>query len=34
LRRVGTLLLFPAYLGHSIDVNEGGKDRISVSFVP
>jgi hypothetical protein len=34
LRRVGTLLLFPACLEHSADANEGGKDRISVSFVP
>jgi uncharacterized protein (TIGR02466 family) len=28
----GTLLLFPAYLQHSVDANESGEERISVSF--
>lgn len=28
----GTLLMFPAYLEHSVDGNESGRDRISVSF--
>lgn len=28
----GTLLLFPAYLEHSVDANESGRERISVSF--
>jgi uncharacterized protein (TIGR02466 family) len=30
--RDGTLLLFPAYLEHSVDANESGRERISVSF--
>ena len=30
--RDGTLLLFPAYLQHSVDANESGAERISVSF--
>ncbi len=29
---VGTLLLFPAWLLHSVDTNRGDRDRISVSF--
>ena len=28
----GTLLLFPAWLPHSVDANRGDQDRISVSF--
>lgn len=28
----GTLLLFPAYLQHSVDANSSEKDRVSVSF--
>jgi uncharacterized protein (TIGR02466 family) len=28
----GTLLLFPSWLEHSVDVNAGERDRISVSF--
>ena len=28
----GTLLLFPAWLPHSVDANRGDRDRISVSF--
>ena len=28
----GTLLLFPAWLAHSVDANRGDQDRISVSF--
>jgi uncharacterized protein (TIGR02466 family) len=28
----GTLLLFPAYLQHSVDVNRSEKERVSVSF--
>jgi uncharacterized protein (TIGR02466 family) len=28
----GTLLVFPAYLRHSVDANGGGKERISISF--
>jgi uncharacterized protein (TIGR02466 family) len=28
----GTLLLFPAYLQHSVSPNESGEDRISISF--
>lgn len=28
----GTLLLFPAYLRHSVDVNASKEDRISISF--
>jgi len=28
----GTLLVFPAWLPHSVDVNESGKPRISFSF--
>ena len=28
----GTLLLFPAYLQHSVDANRSEKDRVSVSF--
>jgi ectoine hydroxylase-related dioxygenase (phytanoyl-CoA dioxygenase family) len=30
--RDGTLLLFPAYLEHSVDANESGRERIGVSF--
>jgi uncharacterized protein (TIGR02466 family) len=28
----GTLLLFPAYLEHSVDANASGEERISISF--
>ena len=28
----GTLLMFPSYLEHSVDVNTSGEERISVSF--
>lgn len=28
----GTLLVFPAWLPHSVDANESGKPRISISF--
>jgi uncharacterized protein (TIGR02466 family) len=28
----GTLLVFPAYLQHSVDANAGGESRVSVSF--
>ena len=28
----GTVLLFPAWLPHSVDANRGDRDRISVSF--
>jgi len=28
----GTLLVFPAYLHHSVDANAGGESRVSVSF--
>ena len=28
----GTLLLFPAYLQHSVDANRGEQERVSVSF--
>lgn len=28
----GTLLLFPAYLQHSVDSNSSGEERISISF--
>jgi uncharacterized protein (TIGR02466 family) len=28
----GTLLLFPAYLQHSVDANRSGRERISISF--
>ena len=28
----GTVLLFPAWLTHSVDANRGDRDRISVSF--
>ncbi len=28
----GTLLLFPAYLQHSVDANRSEKERVSVSF--
>ena len=28
----GTLLMFPAYLQHSVDTNSGNEERISVSF--
>lgn len=28
----GTLLVFPAYLEHSVDTNRSGEERISVSF--
>jgi uncharacterized protein (TIGR02466 family) len=28
----GTLLVFPAYLRHSVDANAGDKERISISF--
>ena len=28
----GTLLVFPAWLQHSVDANRGGEARISVSF--
>ena len=28
----GTLLLFPAYLQHSVDANAGDEERVSVSF--
>lgn len=30
--RPGTLLLFPAYLEHSVDANNSGIERLSVSF--
>jgi uncharacterized protein (TIGR02466 family) len=30
--RDGALLLFPAYLDHSVDANESDRERISVSF--
>lgn len=30
--RDGTLLLFPAYLEHSVDANESDRERITVSF--
>ena len=30
--RDGALLLFPAWLEHSVDGNESGRERISVSF--
>lgn len=30
--RDGTLLMFPAYLAHSVDANTSGEERISVSF--
>ena len=28
----GTLLLFPAYLEHSVDANTSGEERVSISF--
>jgi len=28
----GTLLVFPAYLQHSVDANAGSESRVSVSF--
>jgi hypothetical protein len=28
----GTLLVFPAYLRHSVDANAGDQERISISF--
>ncbi len=28
----GTLLLFPAWLAHSVDPNESAEERVSVSF--
>ncbi len=28
----GTLLIFPAYLPHSVDPNDSGEERISISF--
>ena len=28
----GMLLLFPAYLLHSVDANTGGEERVSISF--
>ena len=28
----GTLLMFPAYLQHSVDINSGDDERISISF--
>src|SRR5437867_3096949 len=28
----GTLLLFPAYLQHSVDANQGDQERVSISF--
>jgi len=28
----GTLLIFPAYLHHSVDANMSEKERISISF--
>ena len=28
----GTLLIFPAYLQHSVDPNRSGEERISISF--
>jgi ectoine hydroxylase-related dioxygenase (phytanoyl-CoA dioxygenase family) len=28
----GTLIVFPAWLPHSVDANESAKERISVSF--
>lgn len=28
----GTLLMFPSYLEHSVDVNTSAEERISVSF--
>lgn len=28
----GTLLLFPAYLPHSVDANTSGQERVSISF--
>ncbi|MBI2969923.1 MAG: 2OG-Fe(II) oxygenase family protein [Gammaproteobacteria bacterium] len=30
--RSGTLLVFPAYLQHSVDANAGAEERISISF--
>ena len=30
--RPGTLLLFPAWLSHSVDINRGREERISVAF--
>ena len=30
--RNGTLLLFPSYLGHSVDANNSDRERISISF--
>jgi uncharacterized protein (TIGR02466 family) len=30
--RDGTLLLFPAYLPHSVDANTSGRERLSISF--
>jgi uncharacterized protein (TIGR02466 family) len=30
--RDGTLLMFPSYLEHSVDVNTSNEDRVSVSF--
>lgn len=30
--REGTLLMFPSYLPHSVDVNTGDEERVSVSF--
>lgn len=30
--RAGTLLMFPAYLEHSVDANLGAEERISISF--
>ena len=28
----GTLLIFPAYLQHSVDTNMSGTERLSISF--
>jgi uncharacterized protein (TIGR02466 family) len=28
----GTLLLFPAYLAHSVDANASAEERVSISF--
>lgn len=28
----GTLLLFPSFLEHSVDANQGGQERVSISF--
>ncbi|NMF99574.1 2OG-Fe(II) oxygenase family protein [Aromatoleum toluolicum] len=30
--RSGTLLMFPSYLQHSVDANQGAQERVSISF--